>query len=72
MVIHCAACETTECRLTGKTHYWIDADGGWEYHEVECLHCRALMWLDERGFTHVLSEKQTVTPLDLKVIKITV
>ena len=65
MVIHCAACQATDCRMTGNMHEWLDTEGNWRYHEIECLKCGVLLWLDERGFTHVLREKQASTTPDL-------
>lgn len=67
MIIRCPTCASNQTRLTGKTHYWIDADGGWNYHECQCLDCGALMVLDEKGLPHVLGEKPAPfdTPLTL-------
>ena len=55
-VVRCCACQSDHTHLTGETHYWIDAEGGWRYHELRCDACGARLFLDAKGCTHLLPE----------------
>lgn len=65
----CPSCQSNHTQPTGQTHYWIDADGGWNYEECVCLDCAARMVLDWKGTPTLLGEKPPVfdNPLTLNV-----